>query len=244
MHSGLTVEITWQQIAIRLAFACLASLLLGYNRDEHGRPAGMRTVMLVMLAATLAMLQVNLLLPLRGKASDSFNVLDLMRLPLGILSGIGFIGAGAIIKKESGAIGVTTAATIWFATVLGLLFGGGQIILASASTVLALIILSGLRYVENWLPRAHRGSLLLTFEAGDRTGVSAETEDSISAQIRKLPAEVHDLAVDYAPHGRLLSFRCGIKWHSSPRHASHIPSSLDSLKALPSLRRFHWEQED
>ena len=88
--------------------------------------------MLVCLAATLAMLQVNLLLPIAGKSPSSFVVMDLMRLPLGILSGIGFIGAGVIIKRDADVSGVTTAATIWLVTVLGLLFGGGNLYLGAA----------------------------------------------------------------------------------------------------------------
>ncbi|MGH6971889.1 MAG: MgtC/SapB family protein, partial [Caulobacteraceae bacterium] len=92
MHLNLTAG----QIALRLALAIVASFLIGLNRDERGRPAGLRTVMLVCLAATLAMLQVNLLLPLAGRPGNSFVMNDLMRLPLGILSGIGFIGAGVI----------------------------------------------------------------------------------------------------------------------------------------------------
>jgi hypothetical protein len=61
----------------------------------------------VSLAACVAMLPVNLLLPLTGKVSDSFVMLDLMRLPLGILSGIGFIGAGAIVRRDNFVAGVT-----------------------------------------------------------------------------------------------------------------------------------------
>ena len=60
-----------------------------------------------------------------GKAPDSFVVLDLMRLPLGILTGVGFIGGG-ILKRGDSIQGVTTAATLWFVTVIGLCFGGGQ----------------------------------------------------------------------------------------------------------------------
>jgi putative Mg2+ transporter-C (MgtC) family protein len=73
------------------------------------------------------MLQVNLLLPMQGKTSSSFAVMDLMRLPLGILSGMGFIGAGAIVRKDSLVHGLTTAATLWFVTGLGLCFGGGLV---------------------------------------------------------------------------------------------------------------------
>jgi putative Mg2+ transporter-C (MgtC) family protein len=107
----------------------LAGMVVGINRDEKGRAAGTRTNVLVCLAASLSMIQANLLMHSKGKAADSFVVLDLMRLPLGILSGMGFIGAGAILREGDMVLGVTTAATLWIVTVLGLCFGGDQILL-------------------------------------------------------------------------------------------------------------------
>jgi putative Mg2+ transporter-C (MgtC) family protein len=126
---GMPINPEWSDIAVRLLCTVLAGMLIGLNRGEHGRPAGLRTTLLVALAACLSMIQVNLLLPAAGKPATSFVVLDLMRLPLGILSGIGFIGAGAIVRRDNFVVGVTTAATLWFVTVLGLCFGGGQILL-------------------------------------------------------------------------------------------------------------------
>jgi putative Mg2+ transporter-C (MgtC) family protein len=76
--------------------------------------------MLVVLAAAIAMIQVNLLLPIAGKASGSFVTLDLMRLPPGVLSGMGFIGAGAIVRRNDLVQGVTTAAAFWYVTMMGL----------------------------------------------------------------------------------------------------------------------------
>ncbi|HMF53479.1 MAG TPA: MgtC/SapB family protein, partial [Edaphobacter sp.] len=93
----MPVALTWEQIALRILLAAVASFLIGYNRDERGKALGIRTTMLVCLAATLAMVQANQLMNTTGKTPDSFIMLDLMRLPLGILSGIGFIGAGAIL---------------------------------------------------------------------------------------------------------------------------------------------------
>jgi len=232
----MTLDLTWQQIALRIALACMASLAIGYNRDEHGRPAGMRTVMLVTLTATLAMLQVNLLLPLAGKPASSFNVMDLMRLPLGILSGIGFIGAGAIIKKENGATGVTTAATLWFSTMLGLLFGGGQIWLGSVATVLALGILMGLRQVEDFVPRAHRGALTLLF------GDNAPEEWEILERIRRSGFEIQGLMVDYAHASQISSLRCDLQWQANARKELNTPERLAELRTMPGVAGFLWEQ--
>jgi putative Mg2+ transporter-C (MgtC) family protein len=99
--------------------------LLGAERSKTGHAAGLRTTLLVSLAASVAMIQMNLLLPTNGKPPDSYAVMDLMRLPLGILTGVGFIGAGAIVHNNELVVGVTTAATLWFATVVGLCMGGG-----------------------------------------------------------------------------------------------------------------------
>jgi putative Mg2+ transporter-C (MgtC) family protein len=74
----------WLEVALRLALTVLAGGLIGLNRGEHGQPAGLRTTLLVCLAASVSMLQVNLLLDTAGKAANSFIQLDLMRLPLGI----------------------------------------------------------------------------------------------------------------------------------------------------------------
>jgi len=94
------------------------------------------------------MIQANLLLATIGKTANWFVTLDLMRLPLGILTGMGFIGGGAILRRDSLVLGVTTAATLWFVTVIGLCFGGGQISLGIAAFVLGMLVLSGLRWFD------------------------------------------------------------------------------------------------
>jgi putative Mg2+ transporter-C (MgtC) family protein len=232
----MPLELHWQEIALRLALACVASLAIGYNRDEHGRPAGMRTIMLVTLTATLSMLQVNLLLSLSGKGPTSFNTLDLMRLPLGVLSGIGFIGAGAIIKKENGATGVTTAATLWFSTMLGLLYGGGQIWLGITATVLALFILKVLKHVEKFVPRARRGALTLNLEDG------APDEQTLRELISGYTFKIETWSAQYAPATKLISLRCELKWKANFAQAPNTPRRLDELRALPGIAGFRWDE--
>jgi putative Mg2+ transporter-C (MgtC) family protein len=161
----MPTHLPWTDIAIRLALTVLAGLAVGYDRSEQGKAAGMRTTLLVCLAASIAMIQVNLLLPTAGRTSDSFVMNDLMRLPLGILTGMGFIGGGAILRRDDIITGVTTAATLWLVTVIGLCLGGGQLGLGIAATVLGLLALTILKWVEDRLVQEHRAGFVLELAA-------------------------------------------------------------------------------
>jgi putative Mg2+ transporter-C (MgtC) family protein len=108
------------------------------------------------------MIQTNILAISTGKSSDSFVVMDIMRLPLGILSGIGFIGAGAIVRRGHLTVGLTTAATLWFVTVMGLCFGGGQIGLGLAAFALCFVILAVLKKLENVMLKEQSATLSIT----------------------------------------------------------------------------------
>ncbi len=174
----MSVQIGWDEILLRLVLTLIAGAVIGLNRGEHGRAAGLRTTMLVCLAASLSMIQVNLLLDLNGKSPSSFVVMDLMRLPLGILTGVGFIGAGAILRKDNLVMGVTTAATLWYVTVVGLCLGGGQLLLGTIGVVLGCLILWALKAAElHWHQECH-GTLTILCDASgpDCTDVCRQVE--------------------------------------------------------------------
>src|ERR1700760_2163349 len=122
----MSLQIDGSELLLRLVLPLVAGGLIGLNRGQRDRPAGLRTTMLVCLAASISMIQMNLLLRVSGKTASSFAGVGMMRLPLGILTGVGFIGAGCILKKGDLVRGVTTAATLWYVTVVGLCLGGGQ----------------------------------------------------------------------------------------------------------------------
>jgi putative Mg2+ transporter-C (MgtC) family protein len=147
----MPVSLQWSDVALRLLITVVAGLVLGFERSEHGKSAGMRTTLLVCLAASVAMIQVNMLLPTSGRTPDSFVMNDLMRFPLGVLTGVGFIGGGAILRRDRLVVGLTTAATLWIATVVGLCIGGGQIVLGVIATGLSLLALWVLHWVEDAL---------------------------------------------------------------------------------------------
>ena len=157
---------TWQDVALRLALAFVAGAIIGSDREVRGHAAGLRTTILVSLAACVAMIQANILLPVDGKDAGSFGVMDLMRLPLGILTGVGFIGGGAILRRGDITTGITTAATLWLITAIGLCFGGGQIIIGAIVTILAVLILSPLKHVDRWITGDQRGTVAIRLERG------------------------------------------------------------------------------
>ena len=159
---NMPLEPTWTDIGIRLALTMIAGAIVGFNRGARGQAAGFRTTILVGLAASVAMIVTNILLPLSGKTPESFAVMDPMRLPLGILTGVGFIGGGAIVKKGELVAGVTTAATLWVMTVIGLCLGGGQLTLGCIATALTVLTLWLLKWVDLSIPREHRARLVVT----------------------------------------------------------------------------------
>jgi putative Mg2+ transporter-C (MgtC) family protein len=171
---------TWQDILLRLFLTVLAGALIGFDREARGHAAGLRTTILVALAAAIAMIQANILLPVSGKEAGSFAVMDLMRLPLGILTGVGFIGGGAILKQGGSVTGVTTAATLWIVTAIGLCFGGGQLLLGAIGTGLGLLTLGAAKWIDLRIRREHHATLVVASASGIA------------------PA---DLAVLIAPHG-------------------------------------------
>src|SRR5262249_41662981 len=162
----MPITVEWYDIALRLALTVVTGVVFGSNRSERGRAAGLVTTVLVCLAASIAMIQTNLLMLTTGKSHDSFITLDLMRLPLGILTGMGFIGGGAILRRGEMIRGVTTAATLWLVTVLGLCFGGGQIGLGLAGLVVGLIALWGLKKMEARMGQDRHATLILSSAEG------------------------------------------------------------------------------
>ncbi|KVH54819.1 magnesium transporter MgtC [Burkholderia sp. MSMB1072] len=162
----MPVVLQWHDVLVRILLALIAGGLIGIDRSESGKTAGLRTTILVCLAACLSMLQVNALLLQAGKPEGAFSVLDLMRLPLGILTGMGFIGGGAILHRDGLVSGVTTAATLWFVTVIGLCIGGGQLSLGALGLVLALLVVWPLRFVEQRLRRTRTALVTVEYPLG------------------------------------------------------------------------------
>lgn len=222
----------WPDIVIRLLCTIAAGVLIGLDRGDHGRPAGLRTTLLVGLAACLAMIEANLLLGTAGKAGNSFVVLDLMRLPLGILAGMGFIGAGAIVRRDTGVLGVTTAATLWFITVLGLVFGGGQLVLGFAGLGIGMLVLSALRPIESRIRRDHQGTVLVI------TRASGPTVDEIRSSLVADGFRITSCGVARTI-GEGEEVTCQISWRAQ-KQDGFVPALVGRLSDRPGVIKIGW----
>jgi putative Mg2+ transporter-C (MgtC) family protein len=146
--SAQSLGVNWnQESAIRLGAALIVGTILGLNRELHGKPAGLRTHALVSLGAAIATI---LVIDVRV-AVDS-NAIG--RVVQGILTGVGFLGAGVIMRDPIGHVtGLTTAATIWMCAVLGIVCGLGYWILLGIAVVLTTLLLLLGRPVERLAER-------------------------------------------------------------------------------------------
>lgn len=227
----MQVAITWPDICLRLTLTLLAGVVIGANRGEHGRPAGLRTTVLVALTAAASLILANLLLGTGGRPWDAYTTMDVMRLPLGVLTGMGFIGAGAILHKGNLVVGVTTAATLWFTTLMGFCFGAGQIGLGLVLLGLGIFVLWALEWVEtNW--KQGQEATLTVFASADKLGYE-ELEKAAQAEGFKLSLA----GLCYSEGETRRSYHA--HWHG-PAGQIAPPPFLEKILGWPGVKRVEW----
>lgn len=138
--------------APKLGMALVCGFLLGMERETKEKPAGLRTIMLILVGSTLFMI-VSDLIARTTEGPESITRVDPSRIAAQVVSGIGFLGAGAIIQSRGSIRGLTTAATIWTAAGIGLCIGVGFPLLGLATTLLVLVVLILLDPVRAWFSR-------------------------------------------------------------------------------------------
>ncbi|MEI6631097.1 MAG: MgtC/SapB family protein [bacterium] len=133
-----------KQVILRLVLAVALSGLVGFERQIHRRTAGLRTHILVSLGSCLIMLTSMYVFDIYKNMAST----DPGRIAAGVITGIGFLGAGAIMREREGVKGLTTAASLWVVAAIGLAVGCGFYSAAVTTTILTLVVLLFLRYIE------------------------------------------------------------------------------------------------
>ena len=139
------------EMSIRIVVALVAGALIGYERSYRGRPAGFRTHALVCMASSMLML-ITVYESHWVHATGESVRLDPTRMAQGIMTGIGFLGAGVIMQEGLSVRGLTTAASVWVTAAIGILAGIGFYFPMSLSVVLTLGVLSLFRWIEARMP--------------------------------------------------------------------------------------------
>lgn len=157
------------EVVIRLLLSAFVSGIIGYEREVHSRPAGLRTHMLVTLGSTLIMLI----------SIDGFSSGDPSRLAAQVVSGIGFLGAGTIMRTGNNISGLTTAASLWVCAGIGLAIGAGYYLGAIVTTLIVLFALLSSGWIEKRSLKSKYKSIEII--AVNKPGIIGEIEGLLDA---------------------------------------------------------------
>ncbi len=214
---------------VRLVLAVVAGALIGLERTYNGRPAGFRTHALVATASSLLMLftvfQFNLL---AGAPVEALKA-DPTRMAQGIMTGIGFLGAGVIVREGLNVRGLTTAASIWMTAAIGIMIGVGFYVAAGIALALALGTLSIFRRLEALVPTLYFARLT----------VRLATENYMSeGEVRKLilPFSVGIANVSYEMEEGRRGFQYGMTIRA--RNPDNFRKLAEGLRAVERVGEF------
>jgi len=153
------------EIIFRLVLGAILGGVIGFERQHHGRQAGFRTQLIVCVASVLVMI-VSEYYHYLSYMNPSYVRVDPGRIAAGAITGIGFIGAGAILKMGITIQGLTTAACLWMVSAIGLAVGAGLYIAGTAACALTLFSLLVLRVIERKMSRVDFKFITITADSG------------------------------------------------------------------------------
>ncbi|MCK4303785.1 MAG: MgtC/SapB family protein [Candidatus Eisenbacteria sp.] len=220
----------------KLLLALVLGGLVGLEREWHGRAAGLRTHVLVCLGATILLIAAR-------SASETFAndgvinghlVLDPNRISAGIVTGIGFLGAGAILRMGDLIRGLTTAACIWFVAALGIIIGNGLYVLAVISTLLVLLVLVLFNMIEHTIPPVVYRSLGVTIAAKERDEFEVWCRKRLAANRMRIQETL--LRIDSAKGQSEVIFQVRL------RGSRRTGTLIEEIGAHPGVRQVRWGQ--
>jgi putative Mg2+ transporter-C (MgtC) family protein len=214
-------------MAGRLLLASLLGALIGLEREIHGRTAGFRTHLLVSLGSALFVIVSINFYRAFGNFSGTVAVgVDPGRVAAQVVTGIGFLGAGAIIREKASVRGLTTAACLWIASAIGVACGSGLFLLSALVAAIALVSLIALKKIEGMLDRDSYA--LLTVESDDLEGqlehISTAVTDSGYYQVTPAGIEMRS--------GGKMVYELQVKMHG--KHISY--DAIDRVSAISGVR--------
>jgi putative Mg2+ transporter-C (MgtC) family protein len=226
----MTISGDYLEMCFRLITALGAGALIGLERSYRGRPAGFRTHALVCTASSLLMLVTVYEHLWFSDGSHARTVLDPTRMSQGIMTGIGFLGAGVIFKEGLSVRGLTTAASIWVTSAIGILVGVGFYLAAVLGAVATLLILSVFRYVENKLPSEFYAHHMLAFARDN-----VMSEDELRRTLAAHGFSIANLSSRLTEQGTQFEYRMVLR-SRDPKSAEKLSQHLRTLPHVTEFR--------
>ncbi|MDB5458659.1 MAG: putative rane protein [Caulobacteraceae bacterium] len=214
------------EVALDLGAAWLAGGLIGMERSFHGRAAGFRTHALVSIASAAAAMVCLAPVLVPGAFPGGPLRLDPGRMAQGVMTGVGFLGAGVIFKEGVNVQGLTTAASVWATAALGLLFGLGEFLPGVLGTAAVLATLLGLRWVEAIMPSPVYAWSVFRFNA-----VGAPTSEELIGLLASKGVVLAGLSYGRTRSGDLLEFSGNLK-AATPGDFRDVAAYLRTLEGL------------
>jgi len=213
------------EVILKLLLGTLLGGIIGFERQTHGRPAGFRTQLLVCVSCVLLMI-ISEGYYIQGSSSVEFVRVDPTRIAAGAMTGVGFLGAGVILKSGASVQGLTTAACVWIVSAIGLAIGAGQYVAGIVGFVITFVSLWFLRLLETRMPRTvYKFVTLITDSTGDEKTIREVFEEK-GFTVTKMDYMIH-----FPEKERTFVFTVAGK-HSSP-----IRQVIETLSGLSSVRK-------
>jgi len=220
---------------VPLLVALFVGGLVGFEREIHGRPAGLRTHMLVCLASAL-MIQASHIVPLHVPTADDTVriVMDPNRLAAGIVTGIGFLGAATVIRAGDIVRGITTGATVWSVAGLGIVIGQGEYVLALVAGTIIVLLLAGVDKLSRGIAPVIYRRLVVRGERSELTKLA----ELVGEMLRAQKIRVQDLSGTRGgpdqPFQLVFHIRC--------RNVKQAPEMLERLAGLKGVSSVEWSE--
>lgn len=219
-------------VALRMGAAVILGGLIGLEREYTGRPAGLRTHLIVSIASATFMLVSTQFVYFQQYVAGDFVEVDASRIAASVVSGIGFLGAGAILRSGGGVQGLTTAASLWLAAAIGLAAGGGMFLQALLATLFALFCLTVLRRIEGSKGRRVVRRIAITF------GTGSLSAGDILEKLRSQGAAVTALEYDRRLQSSKTRVLVDVSFKSEPEFEAFF-ESLESLSGAIRIKVQH-----
>jgi putative Mg2+ transporter-C (MgtC) family protein len=223
------------EVSLRLLAAFAAGALVGWEREVRGRPAGLRTTILACLAAAIAMIisETYYAESATLAAAGAWRP-DPARLAAGILTGIGFLGAGTILRHENFVRGVTTAASLWIVTVLGLALGGGMFLVGATGLALTVATLMLLPKVERIMPTDWYVTLKITVSN------AGPTEQALMELVQARGLRILSMKLHWEAEQQCRSLELDLKCKRQERFTMSA-QIVAELSLIEGVVRVHWD---